>query len=369
MTSAPSNVSQDALRGKVVYLFAFDVAYEILPVTAPTLLGQPLTTFSLDESKRRPRELLFFRPQMIHLPGVERHGPRGMVRLRRTVKLLPVGVMSVAVSADFEAARIEDLAAYHEPSFDGEPLEDLAHALAAKALDELRPFCVRPYARPLSEEAYTVFCVNGPRPRALEWLATHRRAIAAALAEERRTDRLSDQEAEETTGRALSYYHEDLAVVDWDAALLVDAPHAFEETLHVLELANVQLASLESYDRFLDAVISRAYSDLRARGPRRRRRILTDLREIRIDLARLNDEMSNLTKFFGDWHLARIYERAAERFHLDDWRRIVGDKLRMLDQIYEMIQHDHFNRWMIALEAMIVALFVLDVALLFLGRR
>lgn len=370
MTSSPTNVAPAALRGKVVYLFAFDVAYEILPVSAPTLLGQPLTTFSLDESKRRPRDLLFFRPQMVQLPEIECRGPCGMVRLGRAIKLLPVGVMSVAVSADFEASRIEDLVAYHGPSFDGEPLETLAHGLATRALDELRPSCVRPYARPLSEEAYTVFCVNGPRPRAMEWLAANRRAIAAVLAEEHPADRLSDQEVEETTGRALSYSHEDLAVVDWDAALLVNDPRAFEETLHVLELANVQLASLESYDRFLDAVISRAYSDLRMRGARRRRRrILTDLREIRIDLARLNDEMSNLTKFFGDWHLARIYERAAERFHLDDWRRIVGDKLRMLDQIYEMIQHEHFNRWMIVLEVMIVALFVLDVVLLLLGRH
>jgi hypothetical protein len=277
--------------------------------------------------------------------------------------------MSVAVSADFEVGGVEELVAFHEPVFDGEPLGERAHALAAEALDELRPFCVRPYARPVSEEAYTVFCVNGPLPRAMEWLETNRRAVAAVLTEEPELARLSAQEAEESTSRALSYYHDDLAVVDWDAALLVDDPRAFAETLHVLELANAQLAGLESYDRLLDGVIGRAYTDLRGGGHRRQRRVLTELREIRVDFARLNDEMSNLTKFFGDWHLARVYEQAAGRFHLDDWRRIVGEKLRMLDQIYEMTQHDHFNRWMLVLEVMIVALFVLDVVLILVGHR
>ncbi|MCC7519445.1 MAG: hypothetical protein IT578_09700 [Verrucomicrobiae bacterium] len=368
--SVPSlTLSPATIRGRVVYLYAFDIAYDLSPVPSPTLLGQPLETFRLDASKRRPRDLLFFRPQMVRLPAVERCGPRGRARLERAIKLLPVGIMSVAVSVDFEVERIEDLVAFHEPLFDGEPLGERAFALAEEAFEELRSFCVRPYERPVSEEAYTVFCIHGPIPHAMDWLRAHRRTVAALLTEEPEAARLSEQEAEESASRALSYYDDDLAVVDWDAALLVNAPQGFEEILHVLELANVQLAGLESYDRLLDGTMDRAYADLRGRDIRRRRRVLTDLREIRIDLARLNDEMSNLTKFFGDWHLARIYSQAAERFHLDDWRRIVSEKLRMLDQIYEITQHDQFNRWTLVLEAAIVALFILDVVILLLGQK
>ena len=43
---------------------------------------------------------------------------------------------------------------------------------------------------------------------------------------------------------------------------------------------------------------------------------MCELREIRIDMARFNDELPNTTKFFGDWHLARIYEKLSARFHL-----------------------------------------------------
>src|SRR5439155_979149 len=83
------------------------------------------------------------------------------------------------------------------------------------------------------------------------------------------------------------------------------------------------------------------------------------LREIRVDLARLSDELSNITKFFGDWHLARIYENISARFHLGDWHRTIDEKLKTLANLYQLLQHDQTNRWMLMLEATIVLLFVI----------
>ena len=130
------------------------------------------------------------------------------------------------------------------------------------------------------------------------------------LTEERDPNRLAEQEADESTAKYLSYYDRDLVVVDWDAALVIDEPRYFDETLYVMELANVQLAELEAYDRMLDAAVERSYRDVTQRRFRlgHDAQIQGELREIRIDLARLSDELSNITKFFGDWHSARIYQ-------------------------------------------------------------
>ena len=68
--------------------------------------------------------------------------------------------------------------------------------------------------------------------------------------------------------------------------------------------------------------------------------MLRELREIRIDLARFSDELSNITKFFGDWHLARIYENLSARFHLADWHRTIDGKLKTLDDLYQILNHD-----------------------------
>jgi hypothetical protein len=226
------------------------------------------------------------------------------------------------------------------------------------------------------EEAYTVFCLESPLVsttgeviKAENWWHANRRAVASLLTQEPDLDHLSRQEAEESTGRFLSYYEHDLVVVDWDAALIIDEPQNFEETLYVLELANLQLAELEAYDRILDDALERAYRDLTGRAIRGRRTVLRELREIRIDLARLSDELSNITKFFGDWHLARIYENISARFHLSDWHKTIDGKLQTLDNMYQLLNHDQTNRWMLILEITIVLLFVIDLLILVLGIR
>src|SRR5918994_1374176 len=117
-----------------------------------------------------------------------------------------------------------------------------------------------------------------------------------------------------------------------------------------MELANLQLAELEAYDRILDDALDRAYRDLSRHPLRSRKQMMRDLKEIRIDLARFSDELSNITKFFGDWHLARIYQNIASRFHLSDWHRTIDEKLKTLDDLYQLLKQDLNNRWMLFLE-------------------
>ncbi len=362
--------------GEVVYIFAFDVAYDVKRQPVRELLGQPVAQFNVDASKRSPRQLFFYRPQMVRLPPLERLGPNGPIRIQRIVKLLPVGAISITVRVPFEVQQVEDLVVYHELEFSNGSLHDEVQHLAEDVRRELASYFVQPVPHLAEEEAYTVFCIESPLVAddggtlsAENWLKGHRRAVASLLTQEPDIDHLSKQEAEESTGRFLSYYEHDLVVIDWDAALLIDEPKNFDETLYVLELANLQLAELEAYDRILDNSLERAYRDLSDRPMRGRAAMLRELREIRIDLARFSDELSNITKFFGDWHLARIYENISARFHLADWHRTIDDKLQTLDDLYQLLNHDQTNRWMLILEVTIVLLFVIDLVILVLGLK
>jgi hypothetical protein len=296
--------------------------------------------------------------------------------MERAIKLLPVGAISITVRIPFETDRIEDLVVYHDLKFDTGYLNHEVRQLAEEVRRELEPYYVRPVERLADEEAYTVFCLESPLlsdeslPLSAEnWLQAHRRQIAALLTQESDIAKLSKQEADESTGRYLSYYQNDLVVIDWDAALIVDEPNDFEETLYIMELANLQLAELEAYDRILDATLVRSYRDLGEHRMRGRGLVLRELRELRIDLARFSDELSNITKFFGDWHLARIYENIAARFHLADWHRTLDEKLKTLDDLYQLLKHDQNNRWMLILEVTIVLLFIIDLVILFSGIK
>src|SRR6516162_464632 len=101
-------------RGEVVYIYAFDVAYEMIRRPVHELLGQPVAQFVVDTSKRSPRHLFFYRPQMVRLPPLERIGPRGPARIQRVVKLLPVGAISITIRVPFDVRSIEDLVDFHD---------------------------------------------------------------------------------------------------------------------------------------------------------------------------------------------------------------------------------------------------------------
>jgi len=212
----PSPPKVRKYAGEVVYIYAFDVAYDMTRKPVRELLGQPVAQFVVDSSKRSPRQLFFYRPQMVRLPPLERIGPHGPVRVERAIKLLPVGAISISVRVPFEVQHIEDLVAYHDLQFSNGSLNEEVRRLAAEVRTELASHYVRPVRELAEEEAYTVFCIESPllseegaALSAENWWRSHRRAVASLLTQEPEIDHLSKQEADESTGRFLSYYEHD----------------------------------------------------------------------------------------------------------------------------------------------------------------
>ncbi len=382
MNQRVQTVNQEALQakktkkytGEVVYIFAFDIAYELQVSKIKKLFEQPIAEFGLDISKRSPKQLLLHRSYMVRLPPVERIGPDGLVHISRNVKLFQVGAISITIRVPFEVDHFSELVRYHDIEFKSGTLYDEVKELANQILEELKPYSVRPINQIGDEEAYTVFCINSPvldlqmeKVNTEIWFKSHRRQIASLLTQETDQSILSKQESDESTERYLTYYENDLVVIDWDAALIIDEQKDFDEVLYIMELANLHLAELEAYDKILDQAIDIAYKDLYVHAIFRHGNIMRDLREIKVDMARISDELLNITKFFGDWHLARIYEIIASRFHLPDWYRIIDEKLKTLGEIYQMLYQDKLNQWMLILETTIVLLFIIDLIVLIIG--
>src|SRR5947207_3917790 len=117
-------------KGEIVYIYAFDVAYEMVRQPVRELLGQPVAQFVVDASKRSPRHLFFYRPQMVRLPPLERIGPNGPVRIERGIKLLPVGAISITVRVPFSVRQVEDLVEYHDLQFSNGSLHHEVRQLA-----------------------------------------------------------------------------------------------------------------------------------------------------------------------------------------------------------------------------------------------
>jgi len=163
------------LRGEVIYLYAFDVAYELRRDAIHELLGQRVEQFEVEPHKRMPRQLFFHRPQMVRLPIAEHRGSLGAMRLSTTIKLLPVGAITITMRIPFAVDALADLVAYHAPQLDGISLDDHARRLAEQVCAELVPALVRPVASLAHEEASMRSC-SGPRTARAGWIASAARS-------------------------------------------------------------------------------------------------------------------------------------------------------------------------------------------------
>jgi hypothetical protein len=358
-------MTNEKITGQIVYMYAFDIAYDMKRQPLENLLGCPAADYSLSITKRSPKQLFFYRPQLFRLEAKNCRLNGSIIKVQRSIKVFNVGAISVQFRIPFEVEKLEDLVAFHSIKLDNLTIEEQLTNLAQEAFEQLKPNCIKPADNLKQAEDYTVFCIEhfaGGSPTE-DWLKKNQHIVAGILTEEQDCENLSQQEASESTQQYISYYKNDLAVVDWDAALVIGESQSLNEIIHIMELANVQLVELEAYDRILDNSLETAYRDLSIRK-NVSRQLQQKLREIRIDTARLSDELANTIKFLGDWYLAAVYSKISSRFHFADWNGIIKEKLKTLADLYQMLQQDWTNYLMMWLEIAIVLLFVIDLVIL-----
>ena len=318
-----------------------------------------------------PKDMPLYRPLAIEPPPLTARLWGTPVRL--VIRVYDVGVVTVMMRAAFDARTLADLLPFHNPKLEnGENLDTVASRLCAEVCSSLKDLIVGRTEFPAPPEAYTVFCltrIDGTKD-VTRWLNEHRREVAGLLTETA-ADQLSECQIGEVLRIQRSFETTDLAVIDWDAALVVDLSAYVDDVLYALELANLQLEEFRVMDRRLDKYLDRAYDDLE------RRRLplfggasktLRFLRRLRVDVAKLADEVTHITKFFGDWYLARIYLGARDRFYLDQWRASVEQRLGQLDKLYSVVHTEVNEQRMLWLEVIIVIFFALDLLILFWGR-
>ena len=357
------------IKGEVVYLYAFDVANEIATAKIDEILASRPYPFEIQTNHTFPRDVPLYKPLVIASRALST--TLGGRPVHFLIRVYDVGVVSFAIRVPFETESLTDLLPFHKPVLeDGRTIDQVAKSLCVEVCQSLKDALIQ--SSPLTDpEAYTAFCLtdlglNHEASRDVnQWLAQHRRAVAELLTESK-SGTLSEMQVNEVLRIQRSYSTADLVVIDWDAALVVEQSGYMDDVLYVLELANLQLEEYRVMDQRLDQYLDRAYEDLKRRrfglfGTYTAR--LRMLRVFRVDVTKLNDEVSHISKFFGDWYLARVYLGAAERFYLNQWRQSVGDRLGQLDQLYSVVNSDINNRRMVWLEVLVVIFFAAEILL------
>jgi hypothetical protein len=167
-----------------------------------------------------------------------------------------------------------------------------------------------------------------------------------------------------------SYHDDDLAVLSWEAALVVEPRVDDHDVEYVLEFANAQLLELRMFDQQLDAELPALYDRVEAvRGSARLRltgkfrTVISALQTRVADVTETVERVENALKVTNDVYLARIYAAALELFRERAWRRGIERKLGILRDTYAMLNDEAQASRMELLELVVVLLIFAEIAL------
>ncbi len=354
-------------RGTCHALFAYDIAFSVDLNEAERQIKE-VKQREIIKHKRRAPKYFQYQPAPLRVThGVESLS-MGKFHTNSAVDvvLYDFGAASVVYSIPF-SGEMSDLLALSEELYDNLLLLNDSRRRVEQIMKAIAGAVTRPNVSLLVED-YVIFRIemlSSPETIA-EFVSAHRQSLAQILRAEARP--LSEDEAADAMSRRISFSPEDVTIIDWNSAIVID-PEA-EDTLAVLEFANVELMEMRHLDNRIDESLALAYETLSKRPWRRfpfgsNPAELQRVAQWQVDSAILFEGVNNSLKLLGDQYLARLYRAAADRFHLAEWDTTIIRKLETLDGIYSKISDLVTSRRMELLEWIIILLFVISIALPF----
>ncbi|MFW9896660.1 MAG: hypothetical protein ACFFD7_12715 [Candidatus Thorarchaeota archaeon] len=221
-------------------------------------------------------------------------------------------------------------------------------------------------------EKYTIFCLTKGISNPKEFVQKEGNYFSALLNGENPNSELSQSQIKKTLDHTFSFLKNDLAIFDFERAIIIDQNSDYEDILLATEIANYQLLELRTLDKLLDRSLAIAEEDIRnfyfksRRFFRRIKRKVGRLIRLHYDLLFLLENIENVSKLIGDYYLAQIYRHIAELFQLKQWSDSIRHRLETLEDIYNITQSNSNERFLLLVEILLTFIFIMEFILLIL---
>jgi hypothetical protein len=222
----------------------------------------------------------------------------------------------------------------------------------------------------IPEEQQILF-VNGHKIKNFDtFVERNSKEIAGYLRYEPQYKLLSAEAVESSMKYKFRYTNRELAIIDWDAEFIITDQGKDEDYLTVVELANIILLELRTYDRMLDDIIenTRAWLGVlnqKAKASHTNLELaIKNMARIQLGFRVAIDNLENPTKFFEDLPIARFYKIVSERLFLDEWEKSVKEKLSEMSNIYQFYHTAAEMSRANVLEWCVIFLFIIDLILI-----
>ena len=355
-------------QGTCYALFAYDIGLAIhldeaeRHITAITERGRI-------RHKARASQYFDYHPAPLRLMQDGRVLEFGPYRSQAAVEVMlyDFGAVTVIYRIPLEGP-FEDLLGLSEALYENDTLRTESRRRLEQLVRDIQPAVERPTISNDVED-YLLFAIERCAPSDIHTLGAPYDHLFARVLRSEATP-LSDQEIHEATSCRIAFSRGDLALIDWNAALIFG--QGMEDVRTVLEFVNVELLEMRTLDQQLDRALDEGYEAL-TRRPRRKlwlpgshERAVTHIGQLQVESAVLFERVANTLKLLGDQYLARVYRLASQRFHLDAWDASILRKLQTLDSIYGKMADRSTTQRMEYLEWIIIVLIALSIVLSFL---
>ncbi|MBI4351511.1 MAG: hypothetical protein HY550_08745 [Elusimicrobia bacterium] len=187
---------------------------------------------------------------------------------------------------------------------------------------------------------------------------------ALILAEEK--EHLVDEHRSFLVENALQYSSSDLAIIDWNSALLIE-PEGQRDVADVIEFSLTHLLEFRYYDELLGRNLDELYDAMESK----RESVANIFRNFYADIAEDSSRkymefseflgrVENSLKTVGDPYLAVAFKTSALEFHFDDWRKSISRKMETLAQISQILHGEVNTRRSHWLEIIIIVLIAVE---------
>jgi hypothetical protein len=361
-TSGRSDIIVES--GSIVVLRLFDVAYAIDLARVEQLAAAPVSRIRLRHVE--PKAMTFGVPPLELRVGPLPGGVAGVDMADAVARVYEFGVVSIAIRLpvsnlgwDEYVERINTAYLWARGESGIETFETLLNGVRRSIHDAME----RPSEDHVEEDYLLASVWKFNQPIGGEELV-QRVDLSPLMSGE---EKLSASAREETIRHRLSYYENDLTVLTWDRAFILE-PGGDSDVFDVLEVANAQLLELRYYDDLLDSELPRMYDRVEEahrgfRGLARRRyaHLARQLHGLVAEVTEITERADNALKVTEDVYLARIYAEALELFRVKTWSAAVDRKLSIIRDTYAALYDDAATARAELLEFTIVLLIVFEV--------
>lgn len=354
-------------KGTILVHRVFDIAGEISLGRAEQLLGSdekgPRLKFATDT-----RKAIIMRESPIKADlGEETLAlPSGKLPARVFARIWNYGVVSVtlelAIPPGTPWSALVKMAAELEKS---EELDLLAVSRKDALKKRLLPALVNPAEWEINEDYITYIVEKADGAENPKQFIRNVDVAALILAEDK--ERLSEESGNFFQESALQYSASDLAVIDWNSALLIE-PDGERDAADVIEFSLTHLLEFRYYDEMLGRKLDELYDTME----QKRESVANIFRNFYADIAEDSSRkymefseflgrVENSLKTVGDPYLAVVFRASAVEFHFDDWRKSISRKMDTLAQISQILHGEVNTRRSHWLEIIIIILITIEV--------